>query len=63
MKNEKTKQWLQLTFSFFFMLVLLYGVSACSWFVMTNYGTQLGIVALLVMLLIVAAFVASIFEE
>ena len=38
MRNEKTKQWLQMTFAFFFMLVLLYGVSACSWFVMTHYG-------------------------
>ena len=63
MRNEKTKQWLQMTFAFFFMLVLLYGVSACSWFVMTHYGTELGIMTLLVTLLIVAALIASVFEN
>lgn len=63
MKNEKTKQWLQLTFAFFFLLVLVYGVTAMSWFVLKNYGNSLGIMTLLVMLLVVAAFVASIFEE
>jgi succinate dehydrogenase hydrophobic anchor subunit len=63
MKNEKTKQWLQLTFAFFFLLVLVYGVTAMSWFVFKNYGNSLDIMTLLVLLLVVAAFVASIFEE
>lgn len=63
MKNEKTKQWLQLTFALFFMLVLLYGVAAISWTVFKSYGSSLGIMTLITMLFIVAAFVASIFED
>lgn len=60
--NEKTKQWLQMTFVFFFLSVVLIGVISMSFFVMTHYGNELGIIALLVMLLIIAAFVASLFE-
>lgn len=62
MKNEKTKQWLQMTFVFFFLSVVFVGVISMSFFVMTHYGNELGIIALLVMLLIIAAFVASLFE-
>lgn len=60
--NEKTKQWLQMTFVFFFLSVMFIGVISMSFFVMTHYGNELGIIALLVMLLIIAAFVASLFE-
>ena len=60
--NEKTKQWLQMTFVFFFLSVVFIGVISMSFFVMTHYGNELGIIALLVMLLIIAAFVASLFE-
>ena len=60
--NEKTKQWLQMTFVFFFLSVVLIGVISMSFFVMTHYGNELGIIVLLVMLLIIAAFVASLFE-